>query len=344
MTQFDAVTQTTLIPGSIWSRTTKSGKEISVTVLFITNLTISPEAQKVCPPQAVFLTQDKEVQSMPVDMFVAKRRYSTMDPQSETLVKALMAADLEDGDDEEIDIDAIPLPEELRNDATPKDLVAEALMAPHQHIPGQAVLTGEANTGSGASFQIAPDHPLATLLSHSFVSYSESADRINAGDTLIDLRFSLSSGLTLEQLRATFGVGSDLEIDTFNVRSTVENTKVNIDTFISVFLEVNHGQPIGMVSIISDGNIRDQQTPLALGSDASEAASTTDGFTSAVVNDLPADSNVIVDLGAVPDMAAVPGVVEGSFPQVTAAHAPPPISVVTAAPASVASPSTLVQV
>lgn len=265
----DAVTATTLIPGSVWTRAGRNGEEIAVTVLLITNGSVPDKVLLTHPQQVVFLTKKRNVQSMTLNDFVSTRSYSTMDKQAETLLEALLAEDLEE-DAEEIDIDSIPLPDELRSLVGAEADVADQVQQEAGFEPDNA-------------FQIAPDHPLASQMSRSFRSYTESAERSDPnylGDTLVTLRFQLDEHVTIGALRAVFGSGNaDLEIDTFNINSPIGATKVDIATFISVFLEVVaardqvQGATVAVVQLISSGDLRasseevefDDQAPAADG-------------------------------------------------------------------------------
>jgi len=259
----DAVTQTTLIPGSIWTRPAKKqgGEEVSVTVLFVTNSSVPAKVLEDHPQQVVFLTKKRNVQSMTLDEFVAGRSYTTMDKDAELLLESLTAEklDLEDQEFDDIDIDSIPLPDDLR------DMVGQGSVTSDSAVDATLVNVSPA-------FAVAPDHPLAQVLSSRFVSYSEGAERGDPqyiGNSSITLRFVLNESLTLAMLRDVFGsAGSPLEIDTFNVNSTLESTKVDFTVFVGAFLEVvatgsGGSQTLGVVQLIAEGDIRDSQAVVA---------------------------------------------------------------------------------
>lgn len=253
----DAVTKTTLIPGSVWVRQ-KKGEQIPVTVLFITNDSLPDHIQVKHPPQVVFLTSTYKVQSMDVEDFVSNRSYSTMDLSREEFLKALVSEDLDQDDEEdedtEIDIEGIPLPDELAG-------TTFGTFPPLDENTNAVVADDSKSNELPSVLTLDPTHPLHDALTSHFVSYSEAQANNGEGDTLHLLRFALSRELTIESLRQVFGVGTGpLEISEFVINSDVEATHIEIDGFVEVFLEVinvgGRGQSIGLVNVTSRGDIR----------------------------------------------------------------------------------------
>jgi len=264
----DAATQTMLTSGSIWSRETPEG-ETQVTVLFITNLTLSKEAQEKNPPQVVFLTGSFKVQSMTIEKFVKNRNYVTMNEHVETLVNALTAPIEDEEDDEDaIDIDAIPLPEASGGEAVELDLGAQPDAATGEVYESTGALLATqaaAQPSREPVFKviIEEDPELAALLTERFISYSESMAPNGTGDTLHTLRFGLSPKLGLDTLNRAFGL--DGPVTTFTINSAVAPTQVDIDGFVQTFLEVVTpmgnfpSQSYALVQVTSRGDIRSKQ-------------------------------------------------------------------------------------
>lgn len=261
----DAATQTMLTSGSIWSREMPDGETKQVTVLFITNLTLSKEAQEKNPPQVVFLTESFKVQSMTIDKFVKNRNYVTMNEHVETLVNALTAPiEDEDGDEDAIDIDAIPLPE--AGGGEPMELDGSDGAAESFETTGALLATQAAAQPSREpvfKVIIEEEPELAASLMERFISYSESMAPNGTGDTLHTLRFGLSPKLGLDTLNRAFGL--DGPVTAFTINSAVAPTTVDIDGFLQTWLEVVTpmgnfpSQSYALVQVTSRGDIRSKQ-------------------------------------------------------------------------------------
>jgi hypothetical protein len=265
----DAATQTILIPGSVWTRETSKGPK-DVTVLFITNLGLDEAVLAKSPQQVVFLTEKMEVLSMTPERFTKNRNFSTMNPQAETLINALLAPELEDGDDdEEIDLDAIQLPEDSSGDgdvSLDDQEPATAAVGETFETTGDLLKTQAQNKPSTAPvLELKSDinAALQHLLTSRFVSYSESMSLNGTGDTLLTLRFALSPELGLDTLVNAFGIEGP--IDSFTINSAIAPTVVEIDSFIQVWLETvapmngHPSQSYGLVQVTSFGDIRAKQ-------------------------------------------------------------------------------------
>lgn len=263
----DAATQTVLIPGSVWSRKTKQG-EVEATVLFITNQGLDADVLVKNPQQVVFLTHKLEVYSMTIERFLKNRDYATMNPDVETLVKALTAP-VNDEDGDEIDIDSIQLPEDSDGDSDVSledqepataavgetfETTGNLLAVQAQNMPSSMPVLSLSSTISPA---------LAQLLGSRFISYAEAMSPAGTGDTLHTLRFALTPDLGLDQLNDAFGLTGP--ISEFTISSAVTPTTVEIDGFVQVWLEViapmggHPSQSYGLVQVTSLQDIREKQ-------------------------------------------------------------------------------------
>lgn len=264
----DAATQTILVPGSVWRRETSKGPK-HATVLFITNQGESEEVLAKNPMQVVFLTDVQEVKSMTPERFTKSRQFHTMDPHAETLINALLAPDLDEEDESDIDLDSIQLPENSEGDAdvSLEDQGPATLEAQGQSfetvgnlLKAQSQTLGSASGAPVLQLQPGLDAALSHLLLSQFVSYSECMSPHCNGDTLHTLRFLLSPELGLNTLSSAFGLTGP--ITEFVINSAVEPTKVEIDGFLEVFMEViapmgsHPSQTFGLVQVTSQADIR----------------------------------------------------------------------------------------
>jgi len=268
MTTIDAATKTILVPGSVWTRETKNGNK-DVTVLFITNQGLPPETLAKCPQQVVFLNDEGAVLSMKPEQFVAKRNFSTMNPEAEVILRHIVEGfdDEDEEGDDEIDLDSIQLPESSEGDADVSletEPVAENFETTGNLLAVQAQQQAQMNNTSPVlQLQDGLNAALVHLLTSRFVSYSESVAPNGTGDTLHTMRFALSPELDLDMLNKAFGLEGP--ITKFTINSAVAPTTVDIDGFFQVWLEVVApmgkfpSQSYGLVQLTSRGDFREQQ-------------------------------------------------------------------------------------
>jgi len=114
-----------LYPGARWERVAK-GKASVVTVLMLTNVGLSAEKQSKHPIQVVFQRDNGQILSQEAVKFVASRSYV---PDPDERVGKLVGQLLGSGeDDDDLDIDAIPLGADESEEAPTDDSVEDAVI------------------------------------------------------------------------------------------------------------------------------------------------------------------------------------------------------------------------
>ena len=319
-----------LVPGSIWERARKKGAPTQSRVLCISNEELLPPASDAFPPQVIFVSDKLKVLTMPVDAFTASRTYVGIDEHVKALADALVSApDVEDpDDDEEIDFDSVPLPEEeepvlsvARSDTKKRVQIADLLFGEDEHakdtpVPTEMVL--------GSAFRDNAGHPVggwgatnpeASVVSDSNVespvpavfalrlSWPSSASALNSQLTTAFVGYTeapFHTGDTQHALK--FRLSDDLElpmlhnafspsdasVDAFNVYSNYETTSVVIDGYIDTFLSVEDSVSYGVVYVTSVGDFRNKEY-----------------VDSQIQPEAPAELQVIQNLAQQPQSAAV---------------------------------------
>ncbi len=243
-----------LIPGAVWQRNAK-GKTSDVTILAITNESLSEEMQEKYPQQVVFLRDTGAILSQTPDLFMKNREFVGVDERVANLFELLLNPE---GDEEgELDIDAIPLDDEesdepekaIKSSVTDKPLKAE-LPADERTIP---VFEPSSVTLDGVTFD----------LDQSFLGFRSVP---YGSGNIVKVEFALSSVLTRENLGAVFQALPEFTIDCEEERLTLK-----VADLIAVELSVNKSAFGSGVVYVEAEKVEADELPVSVEAHVAEA-------------------------------------------------------------------------
>ena len=242
---------TFMTPGAVWIN--EAGKKS--TLLFISNLELKPRVQERFPPQAVFLSEDGQVLTKPLDLFMEERTFFNVAPEVESMVDQLLAyRDLSDMEEAgETDAEEVPEDDGLELEITDEapDADDEVVDDGREGVDLTAVLEP-----SLVSFtqEALPVHHLAALtLNSAVVAYSQNP-LLNEGltDHIIefDRKVLEGAGVTVEGLESLFDPDSvSGVIPSFVV---TDSFTVNWSTYLGVFPKMSKKHSIICLHLGSD--------------------------------------------------------------------------------------------
>lgn len=292
-----------LVPGSIWERAKKRGEPTQSRVLCVSNEDLQPPASESFPPQVIFVTDKLKVLTMPIEQFIANRTYRGIDDHMKALAEALVTSPDVLDDDEEIDFDAVPLPDPVADEEPTISVVtagkkrmqiADLLFGDEEPPVEQSTSTDLGVTTPAVPSEVpvarevvfgltlingAPQY--AQLLQQSFVGYNEAP--FHTGDTQHALKFQLGTQFDLSMLHNAFFASAD-SVTSFSVVNSYETTDVTIDGYVDTFLSVERGIGYGVVYVTSAGDFRNKEYE---DSQIPEDATDTPAVTTTVI-DIPA--------------------------------------------------------
>jgi hypothetical protein len=180
-----------LIPGAVWQRNAK-GKTSDVTIIAVSNESLSEEMQEKYPQQVVFVRDTGAILSQTPELFMKSREFVGVDDRIVNLIELMRHPEGDEVD--ELDIDAITLDEDSQEEPlkatrtiTDKPLTAE-LPADERVIP---VFEPPSVTLDGITFN----------LDEAFVGFRSVP---YGSGNIVKIEFALSQLLTRESLGAVF--------------------------------------------------------------------------------------------------------------------------------------------
>lgn len=248
--------QSNLIPGSVWARTKKNGDVSYSTVLCVTNQNCSERVLEVNPNQVVFLTEQLQILSMTPEQFLNGRVYADIDTDVAAAMEVL-TTEQDDEDDEDIDLDSVEIDENAFTKLVGE--IAEGSDGDDQDTPDEPDTREE--TPRVAQFNalklnVGP-HPIASDLESSFVGYSEAP--YPTGDTMHTLRFALNGTLSLGNIADAFLLSDPNAIQTFEVTTNYEVSKVEVSAYAHTLLESSLTEgDVAVVYLLTNGDFRDR--------------------------------------------------------------------------------------
>lgn len=223
-----------LVPGSVWQRNAK-GKSSEVTVLLVTNTTLSEQTQEKFPPQVVFVKGEGEVLSQTVDMFLSNRECVGVDESAANLVELLLNPEEEN---EEIDIDSIPLEDE--GDSEDPALEVKDDEAAPAKTGALVSATSEATMASVFEPEVVQIEGQQYALNDHFVGFRTLP--FGSGN-MVQVDFKLEGALSRQALWDIF-----TDLGTFTVDSSAETLTLDIAEVVSVEIGVDSvGTVVGTV-------------------------------------------------------------------------------------------------
>lgn len=224
----DAAILTMLIPGSVWEREGREGP-VQVTVLAITNDSLSARRLEQFPRQVVFVSERGNILSQEVDQFLSRRTYVSLNTNVEALMSTVLDAALEAENAEEINFDEVtPITEGAEN-----------------------IVDGQLELAEKDSSIVSPfNHEGAPILSELFTQYEVSYSA-NVGTHR--LKFLLD-GMTLEKLASYFDGSTGFRIG-YQVGDTLEEVEMTAGSWslYPATLEIRAaGTAYGVITLVTD--------------------------------------------------------------------------------------------
>ena len=234
-----------LVPGSMWSRRTKSGKENTSTVICISNESLQEAILEMHPQQVVFLTHRKQILTQPIDVYLANRNYVGQDEKMENVYNIGLMGKVDD----EADDAAV--------DAVMEDI--DNITLPGEEGLGEEV-TGEAFPEDGEEETSIPVFEPALFadvdLDSAFISYSEMPNPHEPGNTMHALRFALDDELTLAKLNTIFDQSRADSLSSIIIDSHVARIELTVTTAWPAFVEIDlTGTAVGIIYLGTQGYV-----------------------------------------------------------------------------------------